>query len=668
MKRNEKTTNRERRNGKNRRFLVAVALGAALLGGATLSTQLVGAQEVEKNAPERPEPSKISPEEAEKIEKEIDQLSALQYQAKNNHEYDVAIRAGERVYELTLQLEEANARWRDEYVKRVADGITESVKEEEKDAPGVKRVRRAVGPSKPFLLQKLGAAYGFLGEWEKAEEYYRRAGLYEPEKAKFYLDAKPRAQVAFARGRFDEAFDVVCAAASGMLERIVDVENRVPEKAAELEKRLRVELWSAMAEVAKPLNFFEPKPWPADTQGLLRKESWKEADKKWKARYNEIMKTLPKTPDERFVALRANFDELMEKVVESEFKRRGEPEEFRAEVELLREIAAAQYELGDAFFKRNGGAGLTQTSAQFKAKKEIAARKVPARIVLSPDSEYARFGSTYSGRPTLGSERYFNALSQGRYDETIEEIVAKIEKATFWRDEFTPSKNGVYTGMGGARPHIYVVAEDFRNDVVSLAIACELSGRYERALAYYSIVLKDGDEIFWARFRNETVGAWSDAANRNFGIAGADSLIRLVAGFDTTPGAVSYDALERLVERAKTQNVVGVGRPVHENDSGRGNVDSDWRKVDRLKTYAALVVCPELFFAVKGETREEASEKLLELRREKFAEFLTVLEATCDALPSDWSDVPNRPMMADPPTKGSFEPTLRYFRKLAELP
>lgn len=307
------------------------------------------------------------------------------------------------------------------------------------------------------------------------------------------------------------------------------------------------------------------------------------------------------------------------------------------------------------------------------AASQVAAknggRAVPKRTVLSPDdARKSRFGSTYSGLPTLGSERYFNALGEGRYDETIEEIVAKIEGATFWRDEFTPSKYGIYTGMGGAYPHIYVVAEDFGNDVVSLAIACELSGRYERALAYYSIVLKDGDEMFWARFRNATAGTLSDATKPNFGIIGADSLIRLVARFESDPSDVSYDALERLVERAKAQNVVGVGRPVHENDSGRGNSDPDWRKIDRLKTYAALAVCPELFFAVKGNTREEASEKLLELRREKFAEFLTVLEATCDALPSDWNDVPNRPMMVDPPTKALFEPTLRYFRKLAELP
>ncbi len=668
MKRNEKTTNRERRKGKNRRLLVAAALSAAFFGGAASSTQIAWAQEVEKDAPERPEPSKILPEEAEKIGKEIDKLSALRYQATNNHEYETAIRAGERVYELILQLEEANARWRDEYVRRVADGISEGVKEEEKDAPGVKRVRRAVGPSKDSLLQDLGDAYGYLGEWEKAEEYYRRAGLYEPEKAKFYLYAKPRAQVAFARGRFDEAFEVVCAAATGILERLANVKERNPEKATESEKRLRTDLWRAMAEVVKPQNYSKPNPGPTDWKTAANGKGFAEVAKEWKARYDEIMKTFPETPDERFAVLSENFDALMEKVVEPEFKRRGEPEEFRAEVELLRQLAATQYELGDAFFKRNGGAGLTQTSAQFKARKEIAARKVPARIVLSPDSEYARFGLTYSGRPTLGSERYFNALSQGRYDETIEEIVAKIEKATFWRDEFAPSKNGVYTGMGGARPHIYVVAEDFRNDVASLAIACELSGRCERALAYYSIVLKDGDEMFWARFRNETVGAWSDAENRNFGIAGADSLIRLVAGFETNPEAVSYDALERLVERAKTQNVVGVGRPVYENDSGRGDYATGWEKVDRLKTYAALVVCPELFFAVKADARKAASEKLLELRREKFAEFLTVLEATCDALPSDWSDVPNRPMMVDPPTKASFEPTLRYFRKLAELP
>ena len=370
MKRNEKT-NRKGRIGKNWRLAFALALGAAFLGGAASSTQLVWAQEVEKDAHERPEPSKISPEEAEKIRKEIDDLSSLRYQATNNHEYEVAIRAGERVYELTVQLEEANARWRDEYVRRVADGITESVKDEEKDAPGVKRVRRAVGPSKPFLLQELGDAYGYLGEWEKAEEYYRRAGLYEPEKEKFYLWAKPRAQVAFARERFDETFDVVCAAASEILERLAVAKERAPEKAVDFEKRLRSDFWRAMAEVAEPQNFNKPNPWPADTRGLLRKGSWKEAEKEWKARYDEIMKTFPKTPDERFAVWRANFDELMEKVVEPEFKRRGEPEKFRAEVELLREIAATQTELADAFFKRFGDEGLTQTTTQGEALKDV---------------------------------------------------------------------------------------------------------------------------------------------------------------------------------------------------------------------------------------------------------------------------------------------------------
>ena len=351
-----------------------VGLGlTTLCDVATLLPQSASAQEVEKNAPERSEAPKISPEDAEKIRKEIDELSALRYQATNNHEYETAIRAGERVYELTIQLEEANARWRDVYVRRVADGITESVKDEEKDAPGVKRVRRAVGPSKPFLLQKLGADYGYLGDWEKAEEYYRRAGLYEPEKANFYLWAKPRAQVAFARGRFDETFDVVCAAATGILERFALAKERVPEEAPEFEKRLRTDFWSALAEVAKPMNFSKPNPWPADTRGLLRKESWKEAEKKWKARYDEIMKTFPETPDERFALLRENFDELMEKVVEPEFKRRGEPEEFRAEVELLRELAATQAELADAQFKRRGGEGLTQNEStkDVKAEKSV---------------------------------------------------------------------------------------------------------------------------------------------------------------------------------------------------------------------------------------------------------------------------------------------------------
>lgn len=371
MKRNEKTTNRERRKGKNRRLLVAAALSAAFFGGAASSAQIAWAQEVEKDAPERPEPSKISPEEAEKIGKEIDRLSALQYQATNNHEYETAIRAGERVYELILQLEEANARWRDEYVRRVADGISEGVKEEEKDAPGVKRVRRAVGPSKDFLLQELGEAYGYLGEWEKAEEYYRRAGLYEPEKAKFYLYAKPRAQVAFARGRFDEAFEVVCAAATGILERFALAKERFPEKAPEVEKRLRTDLWRAMAEVVKPRSFSKPNPWPTDWKTAANGKEFAEVAKEWKARYDEIMKTFPKTPDERFAVMRANFDELMEKVVEPEFKRRGEPEEFRAEVELLRQLAATQTELADAFFKRFGDEGLTQTTTQGEALKDV---------------------------------------------------------------------------------------------------------------------------------------------------------------------------------------------------------------------------------------------------------------------------------------------------------
>ncbi len=309
----------------------------------------------------------------------------------------------------------------------------------------------------------------------------------------------------------------------------------------------------------------------------------------------------------------------------------------------------------------------TQTQAP-KDASENGGRDVPKRIVLSPnDARKSRFGSTYSGLPTLGSERYFNALGEGRYDETIEEIVAKIEKATFWRDEYNRPENGVYTGNN---PPVYEIARDFKNDVASLAIACELSGRRDRAFAYYSIALKGGEEMFWTRFRLNVAGCLSDATNRNFGLTGADSLIQLVAGFESDPSDVSYDALERLVERAKAQNVVGVGRPVYENDSGRGDYELDWRKADRLKTYAALVVCPELFFVAKGETREEAGEAARELRREKFAEFLTVLEATYDVLPSDWKDVDplKRPMMVNAPTKAAFEPALRYFRKLAELP
>jgi len=333
-----------------------VGLGlTTLCDVATLLPQSASAQEVEKDAPERSEAPKISPEDAAKIRKEIDELSALQYQAMNNHEYETAIRAGERTYALIVRLEEANAHWRDVYVKRVANGVGEKVEDEGKNAPGVKRVRMTVGPSKTFLFRELGSAYGFLGDWEKAEEYYRRAGLYEPKNAKVFFNATPRAQVAFGRGRFDEAFDVVCASTNEALERIAKIEDNESEKAREIKSVVDKRLWSQLAQIAKPINFRKPVPLSVDVRGLTSEGSRKEATEKWKARCDEITKTFPETADECSAIYRANFDELMEKVVEPEFKRRGEPEEFRAAVELLRELATKQTELADAYFKSLGG-------------------------------------------------------------------------------------------------------------------------------------------------------------------------------------------------------------------------------------------------------------------------------------------------------------------------
>lgn len=328
---------------------------ATLCGVATFSPQVASAQEVETGAIETADAPKISPEDAEKIRKEIDELSALQYQAANNHEYETAIRAGERIYASIVRLEEANAHWRDVHLKRVANGIGAKVEDEEKDAPGVKRVRMNVGPSKTFLFRELGSAYGYLGEWEKAEEYYRRAGLYEPKNAKVFFNATPRAQVAFGRGRFDEAFDVVCASTNEALEKIANVEDSELEKAKSFVAK---RLWSQLAQIAKPVNFRKPVPWPVDVRGLASEGSRKEAKEKWKARYDEIMKTFPETSEECSAIYRANFDELMEKVVEPEFKRRGEPEEFRVAVELLRELAAKQTELADAYFKSLDGGTL----------------------------------------------------------------------------------------------------------------------------------------------------------------------------------------------------------------------------------------------------------------------------------------------------------------------
>ncbi len=109
-------------------------------------------------------------------------------------------------------------------------------------------------------------------------------------------------------------------------------------------------LWRHWAEVVKPLNFSTPNPWPADWETASQGKKMAEVQKEWKARRDEIMTTFPKTSDERFAILRENYGSLMEKVVEPEFKRRGEPEEFRGAVELLRELEATQYELGEAYF------------------------------------------------------------------------------------------------------------------------------------------------------------------------------------------------------------------------------------------------------------------------------------------------------------------------------
>ncbi len=374
-----------KRRLRNGNAALSVGLGlATLCGVATFSPQVASAQEVETVANETADAPKISPEEAEKLQKELDEVLAARRRATDSREYENAVRYCRRACELTLRLEAADALWRDFYatkrVKKSGDSslrITEYVpdKEAEKKKDESKRFRTMVGPGKTALLKDLGDAYAFCGDWEKAEEAYRDAGCFEPEKAKFYLWAKPRAQVAFARGRFDEAFDVVCASTKSMREGIEHFKKARSPKDLEARKKYgiteltyRSELWREWAEIAKPVNFSKPGVLPSNAAELAGEGKLEEGIKAGKARYDEIMKTFPETPDERFAVLRANYDELMEKVVEPEFKRRGEPEEFRAEVELLREIAATQAELADEHFKRFGEKGLTQAAKKGKTQ------------------------------------------------------------------------------------------------------------------------------------------------------------------------------------------------------------------------------------------------------------------------------------------------------------
>lgn len=460
-------------------------------------------------------------------------------------------------------------------------------------------------PSEPELEQ---ARRGYVealiltGAWNEAERAGRDfyAGCFKGDAAKAektWLESKERIAVLYGQGRRREAFEAACSRLKNV--GIVATE----EGRLDLAERLAV-------ACVRPRNRWMPAS----------------------ARASE----------------RADLDAATEFVafLETTFAELGKPETnatevfvFQKSLKRLRERVEAREEA-------------ERRRVEAAAERQEVVRKRSERIALEPETAGRYFGLTFSGAPTLGAERYFNALSQGRYDETIEEIVDKIEGATFWRDEYERPKNGVYTG---ANRFPLEKAEDFKNDVASLAIACELSGRFDRAEGYYRIALTDSEETRWTNIRLEYARGNDQYAAR-----------LVVDRWESGGFPVSYDALERLVERAKAQNVVEPGRPVYVDDSRE--YDEDWRKCDRLKTYAALVVCPELFFAVKSETKEDAGANLRELRREKFAEFLTFFEATVEKFPARSEIKPGETLDANPTTKERVEPALRYFRKLAELP
>ena len=472
-------------------------------------------------------------------------------------------------------------------------------------AIAVGRVIVADYPSEPELEQ---ARRGYVealiltGAWDEAERAGRDfyAGCFKGDAAKAektWLESQERIAVLYGQGRRREAFEAACS----RLKKVGIVATE--EGRLDLAERLAV-------ACARPRN-----RWTPTLAGARERADLDAATE--------------------FVAfLEATFEEL------------GKPEANAAEVVVFQGALKRLKERVEAREET------TRRRAEAAAERQEVVRKRSERIVLEPETAGRCFGLTFSGAPTLGSKGYFNALSQGRYDETIGEIVDKIEGATFWRDEYERPKNGVYTG---ANRFPFEKAEDFKDDVASLAIACELSGRFDRAEGYYQIALTGSEEKRWTSIRLECARGSDQYAAR-----------RVVDLWESGGFPVSYDALERLVERAKAQNVVEPGFPVYVD--GSREYDEDWRKCDRLKTYAALVVCPELFFAVKSETKEEAGARLRELRREKFAEFLAFFEATAEKFPAQSEIKPGETLDANPITKERVEPTLRYFRKLAELP
>ncbi|MBQ7111587.1 MAG: hypothetical protein IJO06_10240 [Thermoguttaceae bacterium] len=472
-------------------------------------------------------------------------------------------------------------------------------------ALAVGRVIVADYPSEPELEQ---ARRGYVealiltGAWDEAERAGRDfyAGCFKGDAAKAektWLESQERIAVLYGQGRRREAFETACS----RLKKVGIVATE--EGRLDLAERLAV-------ASARPRN-----RWTPTLAGARERADLDAATE--------------------FVAfLEATFDEL------------GKPEANAAEVVVFQKVLKRLKERVEAREEA------TRRRAEAAVERQEVVRKRSERIVLEPETAGRYFGSTFSGAPTLGSKGCFNALSQGRYDETIGEIVDKIESATFWRDEYERPKNGVYTG---ANRFPFEKAEDFKDDVASLAIACELSGRFDRAEGYYRIALTDSEEKRWTSIRLECARGNDQYAAR-----------RVVDLWESGGFPVSYDALERLVERAKAQNVVEPGFPVYVEESRE--YDEDWRKCDRLKTYAALVVCPELFFAIKSETKEDADARALELRREKFAEFLAIFEAAAEKFPARSEIKPGETLDANPMTKERAEPTLRYFRKLAELP
>lgn len=351
---------------------------------------------------------------------------------------------------------------------------------------------------------------------------------------------------------------------------------------------------------------------------------------------------------------------------EEEFEKLGKPEACAEHIRFFRNLLENEQKRLEADER-----DVEIRKKRRKAFERLAARPPykPRRERIVPNLDEGKvFGATQArgDQFLLASANVFRhgeALSQGRYDEVCKHLGEALADtaADFWNLSEEPK-------LGSDFPK--TAAQNRKSWILTLAVACELDGRFNRAKTYYELVLAP-DVLLWALARVEYAKS-NDAAIWPL-------LGKWWVGFDPRSSArpfhypaapPSYEALEKLVERAKNRSEEEARRDVVWAEGEGGLPDETWLEVEQIRWLGASVVCPELFYSTTGATPEDAFAKLRTLRNEKYAEFVALLETEFAKLPeTDGSKLsPRLRGTVRPATQETYAPTLRYLKKIAELP